>query len=53
MLQKKYRFWQILNGCRVWVVFGDEGEIIPTENRQEATLFTERDWQSWGNDILS
>ena len=45
----KYRFWEMLSGHKVYLVIGDD-ERYPTEDRAGATLFTERDWLTWGND---
>lgn len=45
----KYRFYQYHNGINHYLMFdGDDYE--PTEDRAEATLFTEREWHQWAMD---
>lgn len=45
----KYRFYQYHGPIKYYLMYDGDG-YVPTENRHEATLFTERDWQQWAMD---
>lgn len=42
-----YRFYEYHGDIKHYLMFLPDGEIEPTENRSEATLFTEEDWLIW------
>lgn len=45
----KYRFYQYHNGIKHYLMY-DGDDYVPTEDRTEATLFTEVEWLNWAMD---